>query len=251
MPQLSAVIITRNEQFHIARAVRSLECTDEVLVVDCGSEDSTCQVATDLGARVIRHPWEGFVKQKNFAATQARHDWILSLDADEELNPRLQQAIREWKNSEPRAAGYRFRRRAYYLGRWIRHSGWYPDWKLRLYDRRRGCWGDFLVHESVSVDGPVESLPGELFHYTCDTFQEHVRRVDRYTTLAAQEMFKKGVKSAFWGQTLLPWWAFGDTYFRKLGILDGYQGLLIAFMASFYVFKKYAKLGRLLRGGKL
>ena len=248
MPALSVTIITLNEEDRLARTLGSLQCADEIVVVDSGSDDMTCRVALDFGARVVDHRWEGYAAQKNFAASQAQHDWILSLDGDEELNPELQRAISEWKDSEPRAVGYWFARRAYYLGRWIRHSGWHPDWQLRLYDRRRARWGDFKVHESVVADGRVETLPGELLHYTCDSFGDHVQRVDRYTTLAAREMFAQGARWSLPGRTFLPIWTILDTYVFKLGILDGYQGLLIAFMASYYVYEKYAKLGRLVKG---
>ena len=247
MPFLSAVIITRDEERHIARAVRSLASADEILVVDSGSKDRTCEIASRMGARVIEHPWKGYAEQKNFAASAARHDWIVSLDADEELDPRMQKALGEWKQTEPAAVGYRFRRRAFYLGRWIRHSGWYPDWKLRLYDRRRARWLDLRVHESVLADGPVETLQGELLHYTCDTFREHVERVEGYTSLAAQEMFEKGMTAGVFRRMGLPVWAFAEAYVLKRGFLDGYQGLLIAAMASVYVYKKYGKLGRLYR----
>ncbi len=248
MPALSATIITLNEEGRLARTLRSLQCADEIVVVDSGSKDMTCRIALDHGARVVDHAWEGYAAQKNFAASRAQHDWILSLDADEELTPELQRSISEWKNSEPQAVGYRFARHAQYLGRWIRHSGWYPDWKLRLYDRRRARWGDFKVHESVLADGRVDILPGELLHYTCDSFGDHAQRVDRYTTLAAREMFAQGARASFPGRTFLPIWTFLDTYVFKLGILDGYQGILIAFMASYYVYEKYAKLGRLVKG---
>src|SRR5579863_1206614 len=140
MPLISATIIARNETGHIARAIRSLSCADEVIVVDSGSTDDTGEVARKCGARVLSHPWPGFAAQKNFAASQAEHDWILSLDADEELDEVARAAVLAWKVTAPASAGYQFARRAFYLGRWILHSGWYPDYKIRLYDRRNGEW---------------------------------------------------------------------------------------------------------------
>src|SRR5438128_6991273 len=134
MPPISATIIARNEAANIARAIRSLSVADEIVVVDAGSTDGTREIAAGLGARVIEHAWPGFAAQKNFASDQARYDWVLSLDADEELDAVAQNAVRQWKASEPRAAAYCFPRRAQYLGRWILHSGWYPDYKLRLFD---------------------------------------------------------------------------------------------------------------------
>lgn len=248
VPSLSATIITRNEARNIARAVRSLACADEVVVVDSGSTDDTAAIAGRLGARVIAHPFEGFAAQKNFATSQARHDWILSLDADEELDARAQQAVINWKSSSPQADGYRWARCARYLGRWIRHSGWYPDFKVRLFDRRRGRWKGAYVHESVVVDGPVETLPGEILHYTCDSLEEHRERIEFYTDLAAREMFDRGQRAPIAARWLMPPWIFAQTYFLRAGVLDGRQGFLIARMAARYVSRKFQKLERLGRG---
>jgi len=241
MPAISATIITHNESANIARAIRSLAWADEVVIVDAESTDDTREIAERLGARVIVHAWEGFAAQKNFASAQAQHDWIISLDADEELDPPAQAAILEWKQSEPSAAGYRFARRAQYLGRWIRHSGWYPDSKLRLFDRRRGRWQGAYVHESVVVDGPVDTLPGEILHYTCNSLDEHRQRIEFYTDLAAKEMVDRRERVSFWRGALGPPWIFFNTYILRLGFLDGVEGYQIAKMAARYVRRKYSK----------
>jgi glycosyltransferase involved in cell wall biosynthesis len=232
----------------MARAIRSLSCADEIVIVDSGSSDDTREIAASLGARVLTHPWEGFAAQKNFATQQARHDWILSLDADEELNPDAQAAVRNWKTSDPVASAYRFARRARYLGRWILHSGWYPDYKIRLFDRRRGLWVGPFVHESVVVSGRPETLPGEILHYTCDTLEEHRQRIEFYTDLAAREMFERGQRPGVISRLLGPPWVFLDTYLRRLGVLDGVPGFLIAWMAARYVNRKHAKLAGLCAG---
>jgi len=242
MPPISATVITYNEARNMARALRSLACADEVVVVDSGSTDATREIAVGLGARVVIHSWEGFAAQKNFAARQARHDWILSLDADEELDAEAQAAVLRWKTSEPAVAGYGFARRARYLGRWILHSGWYPDYKLRLFDRRRGKWQGDYVHESVAIDGPVETLSGEILHYTCDSLGEHRERVEFYTGLAAREMFDRGERVNFLWRALAPPWVFLHSYVFRLGVLDGIPGFWIAWMAARYVRRKYAKL---------
>jgi glycosyltransferase involved in cell wall biosynthesis len=255
MPSVSATIITHNEAPSIARAIRSLGVADEIVVVDSGSIDETRAIAAKMGARVIVHPWEGFAAQKNFAVSQARHDWILSLDADEEFDEDAQAAIARWKTSETRTAGYRFSRRARYLGRWILHCGWYPDYKVRLFDRRKGEWKGQYVHESVKVPGPSEIMEGEILHYTCDTLDEHRKRIEFYTDLAAHEMVDRGEYVSAARRILAPSWVFFSTYFLRLGILDGYQGLLIARMAARYVRRKYSKWARLraqgaARGGR-
>jgi glycosyltransferase involved in cell wall biosynthesis len=245
MPAISATLIAHNESRNIARAIRSLAAADEIIVVDAGSTDDTAEIARGLGARVLVHPWEGFAAQKNFAAQSARHDWILSLDADEELNEDARQSVARWKSQEPRAAGYRFARRARYLGRWILHSGWYPDYKLRLYDRRQGQWQGAYVHESVEVRGPVETLQGEILHYTCDSLDEHRQRIEFYTDLAAREMLERGSHPGALARLLAPPWTFVHGYFLRLGVLDGSQGLLIARMAARYVRRKHQKWARL------
>jgi glycosyltransferase involved in cell wall biosynthesis len=233
MPAISATLIAHNESRNIARAIRSLRAADEIVVVDSGSTDDTAEIARGLGARVIEHPWEGFAAQKNFAAQFAHHDWILSLDADEELNEDAQQAVERWKSQEARAAGYRWARRAQYLGRWI------------LHDRRQGQWQGAYVHESVQVRGPVEILQGEILHYTCDSLAEHRERIEFYTDLAAREMLERGSHPGALARLLGPPWTFAYTYFLRLGVLDGTRGLLIARMAARYVRRKHQKWARL------
>jgi glycosyltransferase involved in cell wall biosynthesis len=249
MPRISATIVACNEANNLARALHSLGCADEIVLVDSGSTDETPKIAANLGARVIYQPWQGYAVQKNFATRHAQHEWILSLDADEELDAVAQAAICDWKGSEPSADGYRFARRARYLGRWILHSGWYPDYKVRLFDRRKGQWGGKYVHESVTVSGRLETMPGEILHYTCDTVKEHLQRIELYTDLAAQEMMERGEKVNLLERWFDPLWVFVHTYFLRLGVLDGHQGFLIAAMAARYVRRKYAKLGRARWGG--
>src|SRR5574337_1406592 len=242
MPPISATIIAYNEAKNIARVLGSLSCVDEVVVVDSGSSDETRAIAASLGARVIDHPWQGFAAQKNFASQEARHDWILSLDADEAPDADAQAALTRWRASEPAADGYRFARRARYLGRWILHSGWYPDYKIRLFNRRKGQWEGGYVHESVVVNGRVETLPGEILHYTCDSLQEHRERIELYTDLAAREMFERNERVGYPRRLLGPPWVFLHSYLFRLGVLDGIPGLFIAWMAGRYVSRKYAKL---------
>jgi glycosyltransferase involved in cell wall biosynthesis len=239
--KISATIITFNEERNVARVIESLRCCDEILVLDSGSNDRTVEIAAKLGARVVEASWHGYAAQKNIAAELASHDWILSLDADESLSEALEAEIWHIKKSGPQFDGYTVPRLAQYLGRWILHSGWHPDRKVRLFDRRKAKWVGSFVHESVTVSGTVGHLKSNLLHFTCNSLSEHVRSIDRYTTLAAQEIVA-GQKNI--GLSLLlfdPPWTFFRTYFLKLGFLDGAEGLAIAYMAAFYNFVKYFK----------
>jgi glycosyltransferase involved in cell wall biosynthesis len=239
--KITATIVALNEERNIARAIRSLGCADEILVVDSGSCDSTREIAAELGARVIEEPWRGYAAQKNFAAASASNDWILSLDADEEVTAELAREISALKSAEPKFDGWTMPRLARYLGRWIRHSGWYPDRKVRLYHRERGSWQGEYVHESVKVNGNIGELNGDLLHYTCDSLSQHVRTLDRYTTLAAQELASSGKRVPLRRLIVDPPWSFVRSYVLQRGFQDGAQGLTIAAMASFYTFAKYAK----------
>ena len=239
--KITATMITLNEERNIARAIESLRCSDEILIVDSGSVDRTVELARKLGARVIEAGWRGYAGQKNWAAGQASHDWILSLDADEALSEPLEAEIWNVKKNGSRYDAYTMPRLARYLGRWILHSGWYPDRKVRLYDRRKAKWvGDF-VHESVESQGRLGHLESNLLHFTCDSLSEHLRTLDRYTTLAAQELAARKVKVPLSRVILDPAWTFTKTYFFQRGFLDGLEGLTIAYMAAFYTFLKYSK----------
>jgi glycosyltransferase involved in cell wall biosynthesis len=239
--KISATIITHNEERNLPRAIESLRCADEILVVDSGSSDRTLELAEKLGARIIDSPWPGYAKQKNLAAERAQHDWILSLDADESLSEALEAEIWRLKKTGPQYDAYTMPRLARYLGRWIRHSGWYPDRKIRLYHRAKGSWvGDF-VHESIKVDGAIGHMEGNLLHFTCESLSEHLKSMDRYTTLAAEQIVANK-EDVTWARLLgEPPWTFFNTYVLKAGFLDGVEGLAIANMAALYNFLKYAK----------
>jgi glycosyltransferase involved in cell wall biosynthesis len=239
--KLSATIITLNEERNIARALESLRCCDEVVVVDSGSIDRTAEIAAKLGARVVESPWGGYARQKNFAAESASNDWILSIDADEALSEALEGEIWQIKKNGPRFDGYTVPRLAQYMGRWILHSGWYPDRKIRLYNRQKARWVGEYVHESVHVDGSIGHLESDLLHFTCDSLSEHLKTMDRYTTLAAEQLIaqKRPVKMRH--LLLDPPWTFLRSYLLQRGFLDGLEGLTIAYMAALYNYVKYAK----------
>lgn len=239
--KITATIITRDEERNIARAIESLRCCDEILIVDSGSTDRTTELAEKLGARVVEAGWRGYAGQKNWAAEQAANDWILSLDADEALSEALEAEIWNLKKTGPRFDAYTMPRLARYLGRWVLHSGWYPDRKIRLYDRGKARWvGDF-VHESVMSEGRVGHLEANILHFTCESLAENVKTMDRYTTLAAQELAARRVQVPLWRVMAAPVWTFVKTYVVERGFLDGFEGLVISYMAAFYTLLKYAK----------
>jgi glycosyltransferase involved in cell wall biosynthesis len=239
--KISAAIITYNEERNIARAMESLRCCDEIVVIDSGSSDRTVEIATKLGAHVIESQWGGYARQKNMAAERARYDWILSIDADEALSEALEGEIWQIKKNGPQFDAYTVPRLAQYLGRWIFHSGWYPDRKVRLYDRRKAHWVGEFVHESVSVEGRLGHLDSDLLHFTCDSLSEHLKTMDRYTTLAAEQLVEQKKNIGYTKLLLDPPWTFVRTYIIKFGFLDGLEGLTIAYMAGLYNFVKYVK----------
>lgn len=245
MNSLTACLITLNEEHNLPRALRSLNgVADEIVVVDSGSSDRTREIAIESGANVITRSWSNYADQKNFAAAAATHDWILSLDADEELSPQLRQSLFEWKRRRPESTVYEFARRAFYLGAWIRHSGWYPDYQRRLY-RRDTAEFSGIIHESLCFKGKAGRLRGNLLHYTINSLNEHREKVDRYTTLAAQQMYAAKRRHWFAGMWLAAPWKWFRSYILRGGFLDGSRGMLISRMAARYVHLKYRKLARL------
>lgn len=241
---VTATVITFNEAANIQAALESLSWADEIVVVDSNSTDATVSIARKFTDRVIVRPWPGYIAQKNFAADQAAHDWIFSLDADERVSPQLASEI-AGVIADPAAAGYRVPRVTFHLGRWIRSTDWYPDYQLRLYDRRRGRWAGKYVHESVTTAGPVIDLRGEVRHYAYRDLAHHVQTMDRYTTLAAKQMFEDGRRAGFLDLAVHPPAAFFRNYVLRGGFRDGVPGLIVSAMNARYVGLKFAKLWEL------
>lgn len=239
--QISATIVTLNEARNIARAIESLRSVDEIVVVDSGSTDGTREIAAQLGVRVVEEAWRGYAGQKNFAASCASHQWILSIDADESVSEELEGEILQLKKEGPKFRAYSFPRLAQYLGRWIRHGGWYPDRKIRLYDRGFAKWEGDYVHESVRCSEAAGQLQGNLLHFTCGSLSEHLRTIDKYTRLAAAEVRASGRQVSMRHLMVDPLWTVFRTYVLRLGFRDGVQGAAIAWMAGLYVFLKYAR----------
>lgn len=240
--KISATVITRNEEHHIAQALESLAWADEIVVVDSGSTDRTVEIARSFTDRVVVAEWPGYAAQKNRAADAASHDWIFSMDADECVTPELRASIERVRERGPDVAGFKLARRAWYIDRWITHSGWYPDWQTRLYDRTRARFEGDFVHESVKLPGEVATLDGDLLHYTVDSLSDHHSRLDRYTTLAAEALAARGQSFSAVKAVLQPPLTFLQTYVLKQGFRDGAAGLAIAGFAAYYVFLRQMKL---------
>jgi Glycosyl transferase family 2 len=245
VPKLSVTVITRDEAANLAAALDSVTWADEIVVVDSESTDATVAIARRYTDRIVVRPWPGYVAQKNHATSVAAHDWILSIDADERVSPELARDIRALMAQEPTAAGYRLPRVTFHLGRWIRTTDWYPDYQLRLYDRRRGRWTGNRVHESVQVDGPVVDLASELQHLAYRDLSHHVQTMDRYSTLAAAEMRERGRTTGWADLALHPPAAFLRNYVLRGGFRDGVPGLIISLLNAAYVAVKFAKLWEL------
>lgn len=242
--KISVCIITFNEEKNIRRALQSVLWADEILVIDSESTDATRTIAEKLGATVITQKWLGFSKQKQFAADSAANDWILSLDADEEISPELREEILNLKNSPETdlADGYRIPRLTFYMNRPIRHGGWYPDWQLRFFNRKHGKWKDVLIHESIEIDdqSKTDKLKNSIFHYSIENAAHHSRIItDRYAPLAARQMFEHGRKTSKLRIYTTGFTTFVQTYFLKLGFLDGLPGFCIARFAAHHAFLKH------------
>lgn len=242
--ELSVVVITFNEEGNLARCLRSVaEVADDLVVVDSFSTDRTEAIALEHGARFIRHAFEGHIEQKNWAVTQAKHPWVLSLDADEELDATLIASIRRVKQG-PAADGYTMHRLTNYCGTWIRHGGWYPDTKLRLWDNRKGRWGGTNPHDRYEMDAGarIAHLEGDLLHHSYASISDHVKQVDYFTTIAANALHAQGRRAGLLKLLVSPCAKFLGGYLLRGGFRDGFHGFVIARISAHATFLKYAKL---------
>jgi len=248
--KISAVIITYNEEDNIGRCLESLKQTaDEIVVVDSHSSDRTAEICKIQGVEFIQHPFEGHIEQKNYALSCAANDVVLSLDADEALSDELMESIQAARRSWG-AEGYSMNRLTSYCGRWIRHCGWYPDKKIRLWDRGKGHWGGVNPHDHVVMDPGrrIVHLNGDLLHYSYPTIRDHVSQINRFSDIAAGAAFADGRQSNLMLDVCLnPILTFLKKYVLKLGILDGYEGFVISTSTAYGKFLKYIKLRELER----
>lgn len=252
MPLLSVAIITFNEERNLARTLASVSFADEIIVVDSRSTDRTVEIATSFGAKTFVRDWPGFAAQKNFAIQQCSGDWILSLDADEELSPDLQTQIRVLLPTSPPADAYFLKRRNHFMNRWIKRGGYYPDPKLRLFRRAAANFSqpphfeERPVHETMTFDGESSTLDYDIIHHAYPDLEDYLEHMDRYSTLGAQLLVDQGkvsvTRTAFlWNIFFVPHLTFVWNYFFRLGFLDGREGMLLHLYHSTYVSWKYAK----------
>jgi glycosyltransferase involved in cell wall biosynthesis len=246
---VSVTIITLNEAAHIAAAIDSAAWADEILVVDAGSTDDTVAIVRGKGVRVTTREWTGYVDQKNHAASLVANDWVFSLDADERMTPALAAEVRRLLTEEPPLRGYRVPRVTFHLGRWIRTTDFYPDFQTRLYDRRAARWQGKYVHESVAVDGGAGQLTNELQHYSYRDLRDHLDRINRYTSLAARQMYETGRRTGMLDLLLHPPAAFVRNYVLRRGFADGAAGLTLSLINAYSVLLKFAKLWEIQQKG--
>ncbi|OAI53693.1 benzoate transporter [Betaproteobacteria bacterium SCGC AG-212-J23] len=238
---LSAVLITRNAANVLDPCLESLAFADEIVIVDSGSTDRTAEIAREHGARVVQKEWLGFGRQKQFAVEQAKHDWVLCVDADERVSPELATSI-ELALAAPVSPVYRMPRRNRFLGRWLAHGEGYPDWSPRLFNRQNARWSDDLVHEKVLYAVTPGTLAGDLMHDSADDLSAYLERQNRYTTLAARQALEQGRSAGLFHLLLSPLVRFIKFYVLRLGFLDGVPGLLHISIGCMNSYLKYAKL---------
>lgn len=250
--KFSATIITFNEEANIERCLKSLlPVADEIIVVDSFSSDRTVEIAEACGAKVIRRNFKGFTDQKNFAVESASYDHIISLDADEVLSEELQQEVLKAKDNW-KYDGYAMNRLTNYCGQWIKHCGWHPEWKLRLFDRRKGSWKGDLIHESLEIKGKTAKLNGVLLHYSYPTISSHITQTEKFTNIASLEAYRKGKKvNPVFHIIFYPYLFFIKKYFIQNGYRDGYYGFVICAISAFGKMLKYIKLNEYYRKEKV
>ena len=242
--KLSVTIITLNEEANIRRTLESVQWADEIVVLDSGSMDRTVSICREFTDKVFHQDWLGFGKQKNAAIDRATGDWVLSLDADEPVEKELAAEIRTIMASPDPNDGYRIPRKTFFLGKWIKHGGWYPDFNLRLFQKGKGRFEERAVHEAVKVNGSVGNTQHAILHYAYPDLASYLASINKYSSLAVDVMAEKGIparKTTWFNIVFRPAFTFIFKYVIRLGFLDGKHGLMINLFHAYYVFAKYAK----------
>ncbi|MBI4546851.1 MAG: glycosyltransferase family 2 protein [Ignavibacteriae bacterium] len=249
--KLSVIVITFNEERNIVECLQSVSWADEIIVVDANSTDRTVELAKQFTPRVYVKEWLGFAAAKNFALEQAANEWVLWLDADERATPELAGEIQHIiQNSSIIHKAFQVARRAYFLGKWIKHCGWYPGYVVRLFRRESARFNDSRVHEKLEIDGSVGRLKHDLIHYTDHNLFHYFSKFNRYTSLAAQDLWEAGKEFSLYDVLIRPLFLFFKMYILRRGFLDGMHGLILSLLSSAYVFTKYAKLWELQRSSE-
>ncbi|MGH7797752.1 MAG: glycosyltransferase family 2 protein [Candidatus Binatia bacterium] len=245
-PTVSAIVVCFNEEHNIGDCLESVRWCDEIVVVDSFSTDRTPEICRRYTDRFIQRPWAGYRNQKAYAHSQATKDWVLLVDADERVTAELQQEILEVLTREKgQYAGYSVPRLVHYLGRWWRRGGWYPDYDVRLFRRDRATWGGSDPHEKIIVDGAVRRLRYPLHHFTYINIEDHLNRINRFTSISSRELQKEGGRWHLAAALARPAVRFFHSYVLKRGFMEGFAGFYVAVTAAVYVFLKYAKLWEL------
>lgn len=247
MKKLSAVLITFNEEGKIENALRSVApLADEILVVDSFSTDQTVEICRRYAGRILQRSWQGYREQKQFATDNARWDWVLSLDADEVVSPELQRKLERWKTQpEDGCLGYYLPRKTFFMGRWIEHTTWYPDWQLRLFLKSAGRWQGGRVHESFHLPGPRGRFREHLHHHTYESLSEYLAQLETFSSLAAADCYERGVRPGLMALLFSPPAVFAKNYFLRLGLLDGVPGLTVSILSAVSTTFKLLKLWEL------
>ena len=242
MPKLSACIISFNEELKIEECLKSLQgVVDEIIIVDSLSSDKTKEIAAKYTDKIFDQAFLGHIEQKNLAVSKASHDWILSLDCDERLSPELRDSIKAIREKLDDADAYRMARKTFYVYRWLNHC-WYPDMKIRLFNRKTAHWGGINPHDRVEVDGSdIVTLAGDIYHYSFNSISEHINTLNSFTEIGANEIIKRGKPVTIFSPWHRSLWTFLKLYLFKRGFLDGYAGLVVAILSGFHVFVKYNK----------
>lgn len=240
MIPVSVVVVTKNEEQNIGKALESARDASEIIVIDSFSADRTYDICKRYTDRVFQKEWQGYAKQKQAAVDLAANNWVLILDADERITPELKIEITE-AIRENRADGFFIPRKNFFLGKWIRHSGWWPDYTLRLFKKNAGHVEERAVHEKVVINGNTAFLKNPFEHFTYSSLSEFIKKTDNYSSLAAQELSRSGIAALMFGMLISPIATFLKMFFLRLGFLDGVYGLILASLYSYYTFLKYAK----------
>ena len=242
MNPLSVIIISKNEEVNIAECLESIKWAHEIIIVDAESSDNTVKIAKNFTKKVFVHPWQGFVETKNYALSKTSYDWVLWLDADERVTDELRDEIIQTLATSPYESAFDVARRAFFLGKWIRFCGWYPQRVVRLFNKNRANFSPVSVHEGLDVNGAIGFLKNDLLHFTDPNIFHYMEKLNRYTTLASRDLHYKGRNFYLFGTIFRAEWQFFKMYIMRLGFLDGTHGLLLSLLSSYYVFTKYMKL---------